>query len=297
MNRLERLKKSLSSVHHSFTYYDRGESIHSLLRINLPGIVTHTEGIYVNGRQIKFDFSPISPVKIEYFEKKEPDFDVEISANHIIYQDQFILIIYKPKGLSTLPTRERKTINLKHKVESLLGYPVHLPSRLDTSTEGLVVLSKNEESHNALQSLFVERRITKKYLFETASKIPWSEKSVLLPIVKDLTHPILRTVSSLGTKPARTDFTKLEIGDRHFVLARPLTGRTHQIRVHAMASGIPIIGDNFYEGKFCNDGLRLISYSVSFAHPITNEKLTIFAPRNFWPAWAIPPLELLEGEG
>ncbi len=295
MNRLERLKRSLSSVHHSFTYYERGESIYSLIEKNIPG--AHHEGIYVNGRSIKFDFSPISPVKIEYFEKKEPEFDINLSPDHIIYQDQFIIIIYKPKGLSTLPTREKKSVNLKHKIETILGHSVHLPSRLDTSTEGLVVLSKNEESHNALQNLFVERKITKKYLFETASQITWQEKSVLLPIVKDSLHPILRTVSRYGTKPARTDFTKLEINNRNFVLARPLTGRTHQIRVHAMASGIPIIGDNFYEGEFCENGLRLISYSVSFPHPVTDEPVTIFAPSKFWPKWATLPLEQLKEEG
>lgn len=294
MDRLERLKRSLSSIHHSFTYYERGESIYSLLKKHLPDINLNQEGIYINGRSMNYDFSPIIPVKIEYFERKIPELDIKVTTDHIVFEDQYILIVYKPKGLSTLPTREKKNVNLKFKVEELLGYSVHLPSRLDTSTEGLVVLSKKQESHNALQELFVNRKIKKHYLFETENKIDWQKKSIMLPIVKDPLHPILRTVSIHGAKTTRTDFTRLELKGRNFVIAQPITGRTHQIRVHAKASGIPIIGDNFYEGKFCKDGLRLISYSVSFPHPITNESIKISAPRKFWPVWANLPLEHLK---
>lgn len=294
MDRLSRLKSSLSSVHHSFTYYERGDSISSLLKKHLPFNEFNEEGIYVNGRAFLYDFSPITPVKIEYFERKKSDLDIKISVDHIVYQDEFFLIVYKPKGLSTLPTREKKTINLKHKMQELLETTVHLPSRLDTSTEGLVVMSKNPAYHNALQDLFVKREIHKYYIFETANRVSWQEKSVLLPIVKDSLHPILRTVSRRGNKPARTDFTFYPINERYFVLAKPFTGRTHQIRVHAFASGISIIGDNFYEGAFCQDGLRLMSYLVQFDHPVTKEPIKIMAPEKFWPTWATPLLEHLK---
>lgn len=308
MANLDRLKSALSSVHHAWCFYEPSGSIVSLLERNLSHIdptswISRLEwgGVYVNGRAARFDFSPFPPFRLEYFEPKfdfqnSSEYFPQFSTDWIVFEDEFLIVASKPHGIACLPTREQRNVNLKRYLDDYVGHPIHMPSRLDTSTSGLVVVSKHSASHRGLQMLFQRREIQKRYLFETASKVRWDEITVEASIGKDRSHPILRKViDDESSKPALTHLRKItttreehpEAGsfDATLIAATPKTGRTHQIRVHSSHLGIPIIGDNFY-GGFDIPGLRLFSYELEFHHPITDELLIIRAPSRHWPNWA-----------
>ena len=318
--RLERIYEALSSVHHSFLHYPKkpDASVLELLERNIPHIPSETwaerlsfGGIYFNGRGVKYNFSPLIPCRLEYFEPKYsiefPDDQIPaFDPSWIVFEDEWLLVVHKPQGLPSLPTREQRHAHLKEYLHAYVGSPIHLPSRLDTSTEGLVVVSKHPDCHNALQKLFVNRSIQKHYLFEGTGTVSWKQKTIALRVVKDPLHPVLRTASAHSGKPARTDFTYLfesSITDSKnnslktsLVSARPLTGRTHQIRVHARAAGIPIVGDNFYEGARVsgNDsGLRLFSWKLCFKHPMTQSPMTFISPKALWPQWSLGAYDIL----
>lgn len=319
--RLNRIHDALSSVHHSFLYYPNppSDSLIDLLQKNLPHIPSNSwnsrfdfGGIYFNGRGVRYNFSPLIPCKLEYFEPKDSlefpeDRIPSFNTSWVVYEDEWILVVHKPRGLSSLPTREQRNTHLKDYLDAYVGHPIHLPSRLDTSTEGLVIASKHPECHNALQRLFTSRSIEKFYLFEGTGTVNWQSKSLALRIAKDPLHPVLRTVSSYQGKPSRTDFQFLYrsfINDSNntsiptsIIIARPKTGRTHQIRVHARAMGIPIVGDSFYEGarlKPEEAGLRLFSWKLCLNHPKTKQKLEIISPHEKWPTWSRGAFELIK---
>lgn len=317
--RLNRIYEALSSVHHTFLYYPKtpSDSLIDLLEKNLPHIPSNSwsqrfsfGGVYCNGRGVKYNFSPLVPCKFEYFEPKDslefPDDRIpKFDPSWIVYEDEWIIVVHKPRGLSSLPTREQRNTHLKEYLENYVGHPIHLPSRLDTSTEGLVVVSKHPDCHNELQRLFSSRSIEKYYLFEGTGCVNWQSKTVALRITKDRLHPVLRTTSPHDGKPSRTDFEFLykssvlnsdnERIDTSLIVARPRTGRTHQIRVHARAIGVPIVGDSFYEGaklKQEEAGLRLFSWKLSLVHPITKLKLELISPKEKWPIWSRGAYEL-----
>ena len=168
-----------------------------------------------------------------------------------------------------------------------------MPSRLDTSTDGLLILSLNKKTHNYLQQAFERRLVCKRYLLASHNDPGWRLKFVSANITKDHSHPVLRKVPHDNSgKRCLTIFSACgsEEGNSVF-MARPLSGRTHQIRVHAAHIGIPIKGDNFY-GGISSGNLHLISYYLGFWHPFKKEFLEFTLPNQFLPSWALPYVDL-----
>lgn len=257
-------------------------------------------GAYVNGQRATTNINLSAPCKVEYF---EPKFDIrqldqhipKFSPEQIVYEDTELIVVFKPIKLPCLPTRDQFSLNLKHYLEDYLGAKVHMPSRLDTSTQGLVVVSKSALMHNSLQQLFEKRKINKHYVLEVAGKPSWNTWVVTDSIGRDPQHAVLRKVlapGSAGAKDAKTFFRALarskEPPEATTLLeALPETGRTHQIRVHAASIGLPIVGDNFYGGPVA-PSLHLLSYRVVFAHPINRKILDICVPGRLCPEWFDP---------
>lgn len=208
----------------------------------------------------------------------------------IVFEDKWLIVYSKPRRLPTLPTKEQHRYNLKRYLQNYLGVMPHLPSRLDTSTEGLVIASKLTTSHNKLQRMFESRRIKKFYLLEVQGHPSWDEFEANDPIGRDPSHPILRKVIE-GGQDARTKFSKLSASSAGTLLvAMPETGRTHQIRVHAAHIGHPILGDSFYGGAISLGGcepkeLRLMSYGLFLTHPISGATLSLSVPERLLPNW------------
>lgn len=300
MVNLHRIQSALHSKKWRFilSSYESGEFIIDILTHLIPHINPQSwmqrlkfGGVYVNGKLCQENIKVNIPAAIEYF---ETNFSIDSAAlffppftdSWILYQDQYLLACYKPAKLPCLPTRDQKYYNLHSYIEKYLKRKIHMPSRLDTSTEGIVLISINESSHKKLQLLYEQRKIQKNYILKTHILPDWEEITVDSPIGKNPEHPILRKIGGPQAKSALTDFKILNREKGSIVSAKPHTGRTHQIRIHAAHIGIPIQGDNFYEGEPA-DKLHLVSYSIALNHPLTNEPLYIKATKKHLPDWLI----------
>lgn len=299
---LSRIEKTLLTkywrwIFHS--YDDLPDSLFSHLSKALPHIPNQEwperadfGGVYVNGYQALKDQNLPCPCRIEYYEPKYNLGDArtifpEITEDNILYQDEHLAIVFKPLRMPSVPAKDQRYFSLKGSLEKLFKKKVHMPSRLDVSVQGVVAVSLSAHMHPLLQRLFEDRQITKEYRLFTARTPPASSWEVNAPIDRDPTHAVLRKVVPEGGKPSLTKFTTLCSKDAEggwLIAAEPLTGRTHQIRVHASHSGIPIDGDNFYGGRDAPE-LHLTSYKISFIHPISNQNFEFELPRSLQSSW------------
>ena len=308
----ERVEKTFSSIYHRWLFYSVHETKETLFE-TLAQKLQHIDqaeiphraawgGVFINGREVNVDQVLPIPCKFEYY---EPRFQLNQahlffpswSDDLVLFEDEFLIALFKPAKLPSIPGKEQKYFNLKSYVERYTKTSIHMPSRLDMSTSGLILMSKNISTHKSLQHIYEYGRIKKAYILASKVNPAWSTYDEKGAIGKDLRHPVLRTVVDQGGKSARTIFSKLSLvtSDQSTIcLAQPLSGRTHQIRVHAAHIGVPIIGDNFYSSEAAS-GLRLMAYGLSFRHPKGGAKLEIRVPEHFFPEW-LPASAIAEVE-
>lgn len=303
---LLRVKEAFYSTHHLFEVFEGQEEtlLNALIRL-LPEIPASEwkerldfGGVFINGLSRFEDASLTPPFKLEYYEPRYPISEAHLhyasfSQDLIVWEDDWFILASKPNRLPTMPTKEQRRHNLKRYMDSYCNKNLHFPSRLDTSTQGLVIASKKVEAHGLLQSLFEKRQIQKTYVFASVNALD-RDLEVSEPIGKDPAHPVLRKVHGIESKAAVTRFSALREGKTrlrdnsemkcYLMEAKPITGRTHQIRVHASHIGVPIIGDNFYGGEHAHS-LHLVSFSLKFRHPITEKDIYLKIPDSLLPAW------------
>ena len=192
----------------------------------------------------------------------------------IVYEDADLWIVNKPSGMLSVPgkTHRESVISLLQErcKEGETPLVVH---RLDMDTSGLMVVAKHKTAHYFLQKQFRDREIHKTYIAVLdGDPLPVGEKGrVELPLAPDLMHRPFQKVDFEHGKPAVTLYYVL---GEHLVELQPLTGRTHQLRVHcAHAKGLsrPIKGDNLYGHR--SDRLYLHAVHIAFKHPLTGEMI------------------------
>ncbi|TXG39476.1 RluA family pseudouridine synthase [Seonamhaeicola maritimus] len=196
----------------------------------------------------------------------------------IVYEDDYLLLVNKPHEFLSVPG---KTIieSVQTKMKQYLPHssgPL-LVHRLDMSTSGLLLVAKNEKTHKNLQKQFIKRTVKKRYVALLDGIIEEREGEIDLPLRVDLDNRPQQLVCYEHGKPAKTKFEVISVENKitriHFY---PITGRTHQLRVHAAhQSGLktPIVGDDLYGTK--EDRLHLHAEYIDFEHPITKERLEI----------------------
>ena len=247
------------------------------------------EMLFVNGRPVHTDYAvKIGDVITVPLDEPVPDYPAEQGELTILYEDEHILAVDKPAGMLIHPSRSRLTGTLANFV---LGYyektgqkcAFHPLTRLDRDTFGVVLLAKNAHIHSLLNELHLQDGFAKIYEALVYGG-PEADSGVIdAPIARLPLPSLLREVNPEG-KPSVTEFWVLERKETYSKLAlRPVTGRTHQLRVHCAHMGYPILGDPQY-GNEASLGLsgemgfatqRLCARQLTFAHPITGEKLTI----------------------
>lgn len=221
----------------------------------------------------------------------------------ILFEDRSVLAIDKPRGWMLVPHSWQKTSrNLQAAItSSIAGGDFWAKSRglkflrhvhrLDADTSGVLLFAKSFGAVDVISDLFESRRMEKTYLAVVAGKPAQTEWTCRLRLGPDPRQYGRIKVDSRGGKEAETHFKVLETSGR-FVLveAKPVTGRTHQIRVHLAESGLPIVGDELY-GRLENDlplGLRAVR--LAFVNPFTKKRVDIRAPReNFLKQFGFAP--------
>lgn len=198
------------------------------------------------------------------------------SKLELIYADESLLIANKPAGLLAVPGRgtdKQDSLSTRLKLEFPDVLVVH---RLDMATSGLMVFARGADMQRLLSQMFRERAVEKRYVAVIAGKLDSDAGEVDLPIVADWPNRPLRKIDSDSGKPSLTRYRLLAYAaatDTSRVELVPVSGRTHQLRVHMMAIGHPILGDALYGKADSATYLLLHARSLSFAHPASGKPL------------------------
>ena len=252
-------------------------------------------GLYLNGRRLKDLNQELSlPWRIDYYEAlydvrtPEKEFP-RLATNAIVYNHDGLIIAYKPAGLPCLPGCEQQHFHLAQSLKDLgFGPKLHFASRLDAAAQGLVPVAASPHMVRALQRMYERHTISKSYTLLVSGRPAWGGVCVTAPIDRSPDHSILRVVSPSGKK-ALTEFKFVRAVDdtMSVIEARPITGRTHQLRVHCQLLGLPIVGDGFYGGLPAKE-LGLICSKLVLPVPGMADPLEIVAPGELIPPWAAP---------
>lgn len=208
-----------------------------------------------------------------------------VAGTRVVYEDSDIVVVDKPSGVLSVPGVVGGESVQDFLRSTLKSNDVFVAHRLDMATSGLLVAAKSSEVFKALQSMFSERRVEKRYAALLSGVPQKSEGVVELPLSPDYDNRPTQKVDYAGGKPAKTLYKVVGdvlIGGKTCskVLLEPVTGRTHQLRVHcAHAQGLdtPILGDTLYGGDAA-ERLMLHAEFLSFCHPVSGEKVELFSP-------------------
>ncbi len=233
--------------------------------------------------------------KLEEGDVVEYSFDIDEMENNIvpedipidiIYEDEYFLAVNKPAGMVVHPASGHKTGTLLnaiyYKYPDIMGIGGNRPGlvhRLDKETSGVIVIAKDLKTFHKLQELWKNKKVKKYYLAFVYGDFP--EGKILLEGAIGR-HPKKRHLMAVveNGKEAVTEVVKKWSNSRvSLVVASPITGRTHQIRVHLSNFGYPIISDDLYGFKSdLIDRVALHSYKLFLPHPVTEEIIEITAP-------------------
>ncbi|MCI4644497.1 MAG: pseudouridine synthase [Hyphomonadaceae bacterium] len=203
----------------------------------------------------------------------------------IRFSDAHLLVIGKPPGLLSVPGRgPEKADCVLARLGLMLGnvLTVH---RLDMETSGLMVFARTRQAQSALSRSFAERRVAKRYVAEIAGVLAGEAGRVTLPLIADWPNRPLQKVDHESGKPSETHWQVLARGEASTRVAlTPVTGRSHQLRVHMAELGHPILGDQLYaprEIRALAPRLLLHANSLEFPHPETGESVAFHEPVPF----------------
>lgn len=200
---------------------------------------------------------------------------------HILYEDEDIILVNKPRSMPTHPSPKHEADTLANALMHYFGkadFTFHAITRLDRDTSGVVLLAKNALSAKILSDWVQERNIEKEYVAVVCGEIEPKEGVISAPIKKREDSAGLQKVAPDG-KEAVTEYRveKSENG-LSMVTLFPKTGRTHQLRVHMSHMGTPIYGDDLYGAPQKEEKTRLHARCIRFYHPMTKEPICVEAP-------------------
>lgn len=216
----------------------------------------------------------------------------------ILYEDEDIIAINKPSGLLSNPGRDPLHYDSAWSRIKAVYPNAELVHRLDMSTSGLIVFGKHKVAECHLKMQFRERVTHKLYYARIWGRLEQDAGRVDLPLICDWPNRPKQKVCFEEGKPSITDFEIIK-REKKTTLVRllPITGRSHQLRVHMLALGHPIVGDEFYappQAIRYSPRLQLHAAELCFLHPQDNRQMHLFAP---CPFFANAPKDVLHSRG
>ncbi|OGA33153.1 MAG: RNA pseudouridine synthase [Betaproteobacteria bacterium RIFCSPLOWO2_12_61_14] len=204
----------------------------------------------------------------------------------LIYRDESLIVVNKPAGLLAVPGRgvdKQDCLFARTQKKFPDALVVH---RLDMATSGLMLFARGAEMQRRLSHLFREREVQKRYVAVVAGRLELLSGEIDLPLMRDWPNRPRQKVDFASGKPSLTRYRLLAHDastDTSRVELEPVTGRTHQLRVHMAAIGHPIMGDALYGGEAEGRAERLLLHAsaLSFAHPLNAELLSFASDPSF----------------
>ena len=203
----------------------------------------------------------------------------------VVHEDADFLILNKPSGLLSVPGRlESHKDSLQSRVQA--HYPeattVH---RLDMETSGLIIMARNKQAHKSIGQQFENRKVKKTYVARVFGLMNEDSGVIDLPLICDWPNRPRQKVDSEHGKSAETYWRVLRLeSSTTLIELKPVTGRSHQLRVHMMSIGFPIVGDQLYAYGPALDyagRLELHSQRIQFIHPESDKEVTFEVDHEF----------------
>ncbi len=239
--------------------------------------------VQVNGKNINANY--LVKANDEIAINDDLNYEITIEPENIpldvIYEDNDLMVINKESGMVVHPAPGHYTKTLvnallyRFNISKTSNMRPGIVHRLDKDTSGLMLVAKNEETHEKLASMIANKEVERHYLAITEGVIKSDTGTIDAPIGRDPNNRQKMQVTDVNAKNAITHFKVLERFKKNTLIECILeTGRTHQIRVHLAYIGYPILNDPTYsKGKCSEFGQMLHSTSIKFKHPRTNEEL------------------------
>jgi 23S rRNA pseudouridine1911/1915/1917 synthase len=228
-------------------------------------------------------------ITIEDFPNEVSDLNPEDIPLDIVYEDDDLIVVNKPKGLVVHPGAGNEEHTLANALKfhsdnlsTLNGeFRPGIVHRIDKDTAGLLIVAKNDAAHAFLSNQLADHTLGRKYYALVLGVIPENEGKIIAPIGRDQKFRQKMAVDLLRGKEAETNFKVIErFKDSTLVECALKTGRTHQIRVHMAYIGYPVIGDPIYgkgNRKMYDEGQLLFAHEIHFIHPKTKKEMTFSA--------------------
>lgn len=281
---------------------NHGARVDSALSLQLPEIsrsfiqkLIESGAVRVNGQLCtskKHKVSKDDAVELQIPEPKALEAKAEDIPLQLVYEDDDLLVVNKPRGMVVHPAAGNESGTLvnavmfhcKGRLSSINGViRPGIVHRIDKDTSGLLVVAKNDMAHESLSQQLAAHSITRKYEALVFNNFIQDEGTVDAPIGRDPSNRLRQAVTAINSKRAVTHFKVLErFGKFTLIEAKLETGRTHQIRVHMAYIKHPLVGDKVYGPKkqpFNAEGQLLHAKTLGFVHPRTGEYMEFESSR------------------
>lgn len=247
--------------------------------------------VLVNGdvKKISYKVQAGDIIEVNISEPKETGIKAQAIPLEIVYEDNDIIVVNKPKGMVVHPANGNPDGTLVNAIMakckgslSGIGGEIRpgIVHRLDKDTSGLLIVAKNDQAHINMSKQIKDRKVKKIYIALVKGSIAEDEATINMPIGRSTKDRKKMAVRKDG-KEAITHFKILKRYDKYTLLEIKIdTGRTHQIRVHMAEIGHPVVGDSVYsngKNEFGVEGQMLHAKSLDFKHPITQKQMHLEA--------------------